>query len=165
MLQNICDWNVEPTPATHYRIFTIYLNYTLYCIARFYTYCVIYSLVYSVGSENIKVVIADVEDINSERKITEWWMVGDYRDWELLTLSKTEMRSLIKHKINPLSAERRMANKLRHFYQILQEAAGNGDIPLFYSSIVLLLIRWVCFFMSITTIAGLGVVLLSDFAL
>ncbi|XP_040211839.1 kinesin-like protein KIF13A [Rana temporaria] len=75
------------------------------------------------GLENIKVVIADVEDINSERKITEWWMVGDYRDWELLTLSKTEMRSLIKHKINPLSAERRMANKLRHFYQILQEAA------------------------------------------
>ncbi|XP_077306216.1 uncharacterized protein LOC143925621 [Lithobates pipiens] len=36
------------------------------------------------GSVNIKVVISDVEDRNSERKITEWWMMGVYRDWELL---------------------------------------------------------------------------------
>ncbi|XP_073491554.1 uncharacterized protein [Aquarana catesbeiana] len=73
--------------------------------------------------KNIKVVISDVEDINLERKITDWWNAGRYRDWELLTISKTEMGSLIEHEINPLSAERRMANKLRHIYQILQEAA------------------------------------------
>ncbi|CAI9623938.1 unnamed protein product, partial [Staurois parvus] len=75
------------------------------------------------GSENLKVVITGVENIHLERQITAWWMTGRYQDCEHLTLSKAEIKSLTEHKINPLSVERRMANKLRHIHHILKEAS------------------------------------------
>ncbi|XP_066433405.1 uncharacterized protein [Eleutherodactylus coqui] len=78
------------------------------------------------GSENMMVVITDVEDTESEKRRIAEWKEGEYPRCPLETLTEAEMDVISTSDTDDVTAERRMAKKVNRMRGILQSCTGSS---------------------------------------
>ncbi|XP_069591230.1 uncharacterized protein [Ranitomeya imitator] len=79
------------------------------------------------GSEEMIMVITDLEDTESERRRHSEWVSGGCPPCPLVTLTEADMDVICTSDSGDISAERRMAGKVSRMREILQTAAENSQ--------------------------------------